>query len=347
MTDQPGAHRKLIALAQGYQTAALLLAYAELGIADQLAASPRTLLELARAVGADAGALARLLTAAEALGLVAWDGETWRNTAWASETLVSSAPRPLIHFLQHQQAFYRRWSRLAEAVRAGRRPEENRSDENAPDWVRRFTLMLYDLARLQADQVADALAPLLDGLPHPPRILDVGGGHGEYAMALARRLPKAEAVVFDLPPVISITAELIAQARLEHRVRVAAGDFHRDSLGSGYDLALLFGVLVSENDPSALRLLATVRQALAPGGWIAITVLVPGDADTRLRVALRDLHMLLSTDHGRVPDVATVEAWLLASGFVDVQRLPIGDDSVNQLIVARRPPRWSEAEPTS
>jgi hypothetical protein len=95
-----------------------------------------------------------------------------------------------------------------------------------------------------------------------------------------------------------------------------------------------------------VRLLATVREALRPGGWIAVTVQVANDPDTRLRVALRDLHLLLSTDHGRLPDPATIQGWLLTTGFVDPQRRSIGDDPANQLIVARRP-RVEEGVPVS
>lgn len=337
MSPAPEAHRQIIALAQSYQTAALLIAYSELGIADQLANGPRTAAEIAGAVGADAGAVTRLLAAAEALGLAARSGDAWQNTPLAEETLASGSPRSLVNFLRHQGAFYRRWSRLAEAVRTGRRPEENRQDEAAADWVRSFTLMLYDIARLQAPSVAATLAPLLAELPHAPRIIDVGGGHGEYAMELARQVPGLEAVVFDLPPVIAVTEELIARAGLQDRVRAVAGDFHRDPLGSGYDLALLFGVLVSEDESSALRLLATVREALAPRGWIAITVHAPENPEARLRQALRDLHMLLSTERGRVPDAATIESWLAKAGFVSPQRLPIEGDPANQVLVARRP----------
>ena len=331
------AHRQIIALAQSYQTAALLIAYAELGIADQLADGPRTAVEIAQAVGADAGAVARLLVAAGALGLVTQSGGSWQNTPLAAETLVSASPRTLVNFLRHQGAFYRRWSRLAEAVRTGRRPEENRQDEAAEDWVRGFTLMLRGIARVQAPPIAATLAPLLAERGHAPRIIDVGGGHGEYAMELARQIPGLEAVVFDLPPVIAVTQELIARAGLQDRVRAVAGDFHRDSLGSGYDLALLFGVLVSEDEPSALHLLARVREALAPGGWIAITVHAPENPEARLRQALRDLHMLLSTERGRVPDAATIESWLAKAGFTSPRRLPIEGDPASQVLVAGRP----------
>ncbi len=346
MAGVPEPHRRLIALVQGYQTAALLITYAELGIADQLATRPCSAAEVAQAVGADAGATARLLVAAEALGFAARSGDTWHNTPLAQETLVSSAPRSLVNFLRHQGAFYRRWSRLTEAVRTGRRPEENRHDEAAADWARSFTLMLYDIARMHAPGIAAALVPLITGFPQPPRVIDVGGGHGEYAMELARQVPGLEAVVFDLPPVIAVTEELIARAGLSDRVRAVAGDFHQDPLGSGYDLALLFGVLVSEDEASALRLLAKVREALAPGGWVAITVHAPDNPEGRLRQALRDLHMLLSTDRGRVPDAATVAAWLARAGFVAPQRRPIEGDPANQVLVARRP-ATSELSPAS
>src|SRR5690606_24141523 len=133
---------------------------------------------------------------------------------------------------------------LTEAVRTGTRPQENLHDERDPNWVRDFTLALYDMARIAAPTIATALEPLITSLGRPVTVIDVGGGHGGYSLELAHRFPDLRAVVFDLPPVIEVAREIIAETGLRDRVTARAGDFRADSLGSGYDVALLFGVLV-------------------------------------------------------------------------------------------------------
>src|SRR5919202_1742609 len=88
------------------------------------------------------------------------------------------------------------------------------------------------------------------------------------AWKLARRFPDLCAVVFDLPPVIEVTRDLITEAGLGDRVTACAGDFHTDPLGSGHDIALLFGVLVSEDERAGTPLLHAVRESLNLGGYL-------------------------------------------------------------------------------
>ncbi|MCX7624576.1 MAG: methyltransferase [Thermomicrobium sp.] len=326
--------RRILELAQGFRSAAVVIAVAELGIGERLAAGPLATAQLATAIGAEPTALARLLRAAAALDLVRETAAGWQLTELAAETLVPSSPRSLAHFLANQAAFYRRWGLLTEAVRTGRAPEASRREEDRADWVRRFTLMLYEIARTTSEEIAAALLPLLAETPRP-RILDLGGGHGEYAMALARLRDDLEAVVFDLPSVVAVTQELVASQALANRVHAVAGDFFRDPLGEGYRLVLLFGVLNGMGDEEARTLLRRVRAALAPGGWLAIrTTPREPSPQARLQHALMDLQMLLATERGRNPTAEELEQWLSKAGFSALEWRTV--DPTTALLLARR-----------
>ncbi len=317
MPDPTLDSRRVTEMLRGYRQAQVVMTLAELGVGDALAGGPRTTEEVARRIGADPSATARLLRAATLLGLAWEEGERFALTDLGAATLTSHGPASLVNIARLEAAFYRRWSRLAEAVRTGRRPEENARDEQEPGWVRRFTLALYDSARLSGPGIAEALAPIVHGFgDRPVRVIDVGGGHGGYSLALARRFPNVEAVVFDLPPVIEVTREIVAASGLGDRVRPVAGDFRADPLGSGYDLALLFGVLVGEDPAGSVALLRTVRAALTPGGWVLIRGHYVGRGpDGTLEDALFDLQMLLSTERGAAHASADIEAWLREAGF--------------------------------
>jgi len=331
------AQRRLLELAQGFRTAAVVITFAELGIAERLAAGPLASGTLAASVGADPAALERFLRAAALLELVRETAAGWELTPLAAETLVPDSPHSLARFLANQAAFYRRWGLLSEAVRSGRAPEASRREEDADSWVRRFTLMLYEVARTTSEDIAAVLLPLLEGIPRP-RVLDLGGCHGEYLMALARAREDLEGVVFDLPPVIAVTRELIASQGLADRVQAVAGDFFRDPIGSGYQLVLLFGVLNGMGPDQAQQLLGQVHQALAPGGWLAIRA-TPPDAPpaARLQHALLDLQMLLATDRGHNPTAEELEQWLTAAGFASLAWRAV--DETTALLLGRRSER--------
>jgi len=100
-------------------------------------------------------------------------------------------------------------------------------------------------------------------------LLDVGGGHGLYAMELCRRYPELSATIFDFPGAIEAISDGIP-ADLSGRVDTLAGDYRTDDLGEGYDLALLFNVIHAHDPEENTELFGRVADALAPGGRIAV-----------------------------------------------------------------------------
>ena len=340
MTVSPGVEyrQQVLALLRGYRSAQVLISCSELGVFETIRDGAVTPEALAERLGAHPTTLSRLLGAAIALGLLQKDGAGYANSPLAATCLAQDGPFYLGNLVRREGAFYRRWSRLTEAVRTGKRPAENVRDEQEGNWVHDFELALYDIARTAAPAIAEAIEPLLPqraGLPI--RVIDIGGGHGAYAVALARRNPTLEAVVFDLPPVIEVAPAIIPLDDLAGRVLFRVGNFKVDDLGADFDLALLFGVLVSETPTDAVALLRKVHAALVPGGMVAIRgFYLNPDRSGPLEATLGDLHMLLSTDAGTAHTTDDVAAWLSAAdfGIPKVLTLPAERSS---LLVAHKP----------
>jgi hypothetical protein len=241
----------------------------------------------------------------------------------------------MAHSLQLQTAFYRRWGRLADAVRSGQRPAEDRRDEQADDWVRNFVYGLYDMARPMAPFVAQALDLPPD---RPLRVIDVGGCHAAYSLALARRYPLLTATVFELPAVVPFAREIIAQAGLADRVSVQAGDFQQEGLGHGYDVALVFGVLNGEPPEGRPALIHKVYDCLNSGGRIVLRdfVLDPDRAGPP-EAAIFALQMLLATDSGGLDTRDDWARWLVEAGFAPPRTIPLPDWVGADLTVAVKP----------
>ena len=109
------------------------------------------------------------------------------------------------------------------------------------------------------------VAQVISSLPEfrsARRLLDLGGGHGLYAIALTRKNPDLSAVVFDLPEVTPATREMIRYYGAQGRITTHEGDFFRDPLGTGYD------ILFSSSNPSGKMpaLIPKISDALNPGG---------------------------------------------------------------------------------
>jgi len=327
--------KKLQQTARHYRQSQILLTCAELGIFDALSGQPASAAEVAAQLDADSRAVELLLNTAVALGWLEKSNGQFSNSLLAETHLTQNAPGGMGRSLRLESAFFRRWGNLAEAVRSGKRPEENRRDEQPADWVKTFVHALYNASRPIAPAIAEALALPED---RPARVLDVGGGHGGYSIALAERYPLLTATVFELPRVAPLAREIIENAGLSGRITVKEGDFQKEGLGTGYDVALVFGVLNGEPPDGRPALIRKVFAALKPGGQVVLRdfVLEPDRAGPP-DAAIFALQMLLATEEGGLDTSADWEAWLLSAGFAPPQQIVLPEWVGSSLTVSVKP----------
>jgi SAM-dependent methyltransferase len=336
MKSQMKNWRTVHDLMRCYRAAQILMTCNHLGIFRQLARGRRRADELADLTGSHAEALRRLLNAAVALGLLIKTGQTYANSALAATCLVKEGPFFLGNMARLEQATYERWARLPEAIGTGRWPESNRQMQERSQWVRSFEMAMLDMARTTAPVIAKVLPlPTRRSL----RLLDVGGGHGGYSMALARRYPRLTATVFELPAAAEVAREIIAAEGFSDRVKVQTGDFQREELGEGYDVLLIFGVLVSETDEGKRALLRKACAALVPGGRLVIRefCLNPDDPAKSPEAALFSLHMLLANSVGDVVSLAEMKTLLAEAGFKQFNKIGLPAWVGSTLYLARKP----------
>lgn len=177
--------------------------------------------------------------------------------------LLADAPDDCRHALRH------RLHTLAEF--AGQLPAwltRHAAEPVAPAgaWAQAAQSHLAQEQRAVTARVALACVAGLPGLDGPRRFLDLGGGPGQVAIALARAHPQWCGRVFDLPDTVAVAADSIAAAGLAHRLQACGGDLAHDALGDGYHLIWCSSVLHFAPDLHAA--LARIAAALAPGGYL-------------------------------------------------------------------------------
>ena len=101
--------------------------------------------------------------------------------------------------------------------------------------------------------------------------MDIGGGYGTILAEILLANPQLHGVLFD-----RVTQGLdlyFDVAGLGDRTEVITGDFFQ-GVPTGGDIYLLSAILHNWNDTEAIRILRTLRQAMAPGGKLLIVELV-------------------------------------------------------------------------
>ena len=227
---------------------------------------------------------------------------------------------------------------LVEILRTDR-PANFASRKNVADWhkameteqiAEEFTAAMDCRGRL----LAQALAKHLD-LRGRRRLLDVAGGSGIYACALAAQFPELTASVFEKPPVDRIAQRAIDKRGYGSRVNVVAGDMLNDALPQGYDVHLWSNVLHDWDVPIVRQLLDASARALPSGGEIVIhDAFLNADKSGPPSIAGYSV-LLMHVTQGRCFSVREMAEWLREAGFSEPHEVPsaIGRSA----LVARKP----------
>lgn len=299
-----------------------LLSANRLGVFSALSDGPMTAEGVAETCGAHPRTTAMLLNACVAQGLLESHDGRYENTALAATFLVEGSPAFLGNALRYSEDLYPVWGNLSEAVRTNApamRSETILGDD--PEKTRNFVYAMHD----RASGIARSLTACLD-LSGRTQLLDVGGGPGTYSMLLAEKTPGLQATVLDLPEVVAIAEEIIADFGFSERVTVAPGSYLDTDFAPGNDVVLMSGMLHRETPDTCRMLLSKAFDALVPGGLV-VTADVFFDNETKDSppfATLFALNMMLTSDHGSAHAVPEMSRWMAEAGFsqVDVKPLP-------------------------
>jgi SAM-dependent methyltransferase len=174
---------------------------------------------------------------------------------------------------------------------------------------------------------AGVLAPLLARrvpVPEGARdLLDIGGSHGYFSVALCRRHPGLRATVLDLPEAVEHAAPLLEAEGMGDRVELRAGDALVDDLGTeAYDVVFMMSLAHHFDDATNRALMRRVAAALRPGGVAVIgdsIRLEPHEAD--LMAGFFDLYFAMTSRAG-LWTYEEMADWQREAGLVP--RKPIG-----------------------
>ena len=329
---QPWAAEEILALGRSYQGSAVLAAAAELDLFGSLSAGPLPAADLAHRLQCDQRAVIILLDALVALRLLEKSGGNYALPSGLDALLTAAGAQSVLAMAQHQAHCLRNWAQLAQVVKTGR-PAPCMSGVRGRDGAQEaFIGAMHNVSAPNADQVIQAVQPL-----QFRHLLDIGGASGTWTIAFLRACPSARATLFDLPHVIAMAQRRLGAAGLEKRVQLVPGDFTRDALPPGADLAWVSAIVHQNSRVQNRALFAKVLAALVPGGRIAIRDILMGEDRTRpVAGALFAINMLVATEGGGTFTFDELREDLEAAGFSEAAVLR-QDEAMNAVVVARKP----------
>ena len=289
-------------LMDGYLVTQMLHVAAALGVADALAERPQTSAELARVVGAEPGALHRVLRGLATEDVVTEDDDGRFALTPAGELLRDGVPGSLRGaVLARGELYHDAAGRMLAGVRGEGVPYELANgapffDDLAehPEREAAFQASMAGRSDQEVGDVVDAYD--FGGID---RLVDVGGGAGNLLAAILRSAPGLTGVLFDRPGVAPAAEARMRGAGVADRCELVAGDFFA-SVPAGADAYVLSRVLHDWDDEDAGRILDRVRAAMGDGSRLLVVEAILPERAADLAPAIRmDVNMLMLFSQAR------------------------------------------------
>jgi SAM-dependent methyltransferase len=306
----------IMAMVRGFMASRVVISAADLDLFTLLSSTSLTAGEVADAIGADLRGITILLDALCALGFMEKTDGTYRTEPSAAPLLSSDAPASVLPMVLHMGSVWRNWSQITDVVLGKAVPDLKKGimDKHNLD---AFIGAMHVVASRAAPDVVAVIDP-----SGANRLLDVGGGSGAYTLAFLDAQPAMQATLFDRPPVVEMARSRIAAAGKTDRVTLVPGDFYRDELPAGHDLALLSAIIHQNSPAENEALYRKIYRALIADGRIVIRDHVMSPDHTQPRDgALFAVNMLAGTTGGGTYTFDEIAAGLAAAGFTRIRQI--------------------------
>lgn len=260
------APQPLLDTQMAFTMARVIMAAAQLGVYEALRDGPATPADVALRCTTDRFATEKLLFALAGSGYVKASGDTYELTAVSRKWLLADSPHSLVDKLAFQILEWDFLAHSEEYVRTGQPLELHGAAMGPEGW---------DSYQRGMRAMANAIsAEAVKRIPVPKgatRMLDIGGSHGYYSVALCRRHPGLTSRILDLPEAVEQAAPILAAENMGDIVTHWPGNALADDLGTEqYDLVLVAQLVHHFSEEQNRELAKRIATALKPGGVFAV-----------------------------------------------------------------------------
>jgi SAM-dependent methyltransferase len=309
----------------------IILTAAELDLFTVIQDGDSTAQKIAGRLGLDQRGLTRVLDCLVTFDLLGKEQNVYSLTEEGA-TYSSKHPESSLPMLLHMNRLWDSWTQLTGVVEKGPERVQRLPKPMDKDSRRAFIGAMHVIGRTLSEEIAVSLD--LSGFK---KLIDIGGGSGTYTIAFLKHNPRLRAVLFDLEDVVAMARERIKSEGYLDRAQIVAGDFYRDELPGGCDLALLSAIIHQNSAEQNLDLYSKIFRALDPGGMLIIRDHIMDESRTKPpEGALFAINMLVNTRSGDTYTFGEVAQSLGRAGFGNV-RILLSGERMDCLVAATRP----------
>lgn len=308
LNSQPGVDlENIMQIADGYQDLQLMNTALQYDIFTKLSEASETAKGISCKIGTDPFITEKLLNALVSIDLLFISNGEYHNTELSEIYLNRKSPYYQGNYIKTQKLIsfgtspYGDWAEIGEALKKGYLPT---SKEGFRLYGKIFSLSMKEMAiRGEAQETAEILSHY-PWFKYARRMIDIGGTHGLYSIALLAKNLELEGTLFDMPgvPELGSAPEHFKQYEVSDRIRIRNGNFFmRTDIGSGYDMAFISNVYFLR---TAEDLLDNIYDALNNSGrFVLKNSVIRKDRNGPLVSSLLDLDMCFWSENHQLYSV--------------------------------------------
>lgn len=306
---------RLQKMSRAYTKTATLWAAIDLGLFTAVANGASDEASVAEALGISLLDAERLVVSCLTLDLLCCDEKGLGNAPDVARFLVEGEATYAGPWLTFTRSVAPGWFQIAERMTSGEAPKLlGIYDGLTVEAARKYHQATYSIGMGAGRRFVRQV-----DLAGRRRMLDLGGGSGAYSINVVKAHPSMTAVVFDLPPVVAVTAEYTLANGVADRIATLGGDFTADPFPTDCDVVLMASNLPIYDAEVIGAVVAKAYDALVPGGEMhLIGEMLDDDRRGPYDAAMWGMNELLCGGKGRAHTVAECIGYFERAGFRDV-----------------------------
>ena len=291
----PAQH--VLQLSSGYIVSTAMYLAAKLEIADHLAAGRSTIGELARATGANEGALYRVLRLLASLGVFDETGPRSFALTPVGTLLRKGVPGSLhgIAVFLPDPLHFRVYANAIDSVLTGKPALESTVGMPGFEYLRRNPEYSEVFNQAMTTLSATVVPATLEAYDFSgiKVLVDIAGGHGELLTSILQKYPTMRGILTEVDHVVAGAIPRIADLGLADRCEAVAADLFKTA-PAGADAYMLKNIIHDWDDEHCEQILRTIHTAMGSkrGKVLLLEMMIPAGREPSLGKII-DIEMLL------------------------------------------------------
>lgn len=283
----------------------------------------QSLSQLAKAVGADAQALAYLLEFAVTLQLLHKDAQGCYAFTTNGQRLCPDGADSIIPFLAHCEDGYGVWSALPYTLQTGQPAFAQVYGQEIYQHLAQHPQKMDYFNRYMEQTTQRWLADVGKHYPFAGHLVDIGGNQGTLTALLLQQFPTLEATIFDLEQATVGIKDKFVAAGVNERCRIVTGSFFApETIPATGDIYLISRVLLNWSDEQVVEILQNCRRMMPTQSKLLILDFALRDAPIAPAL-LQSLHLWVMFG-ARFRKRAEFEQLAQQAGFTQLRWIDIG-----------------------